>query len=232
MNCETANELAAAYVLGALEPAEARAFEEHIDGCARHDADIAAHQRVARGLAQAVEPVAPPAGLRGRILTAAELERPTTRRKDDPIAFPASRAQRNGPRFSISWAFAAAFGVIALGLAIWNVTLLGDDEQDPGGAEQYVFTGTGGAGEVTRVPGSSIVVVELRGLENLAADQDYQVWAIAGGEPQSLGLLRVQDGAAILAGEAQGSIEAVAITIEPAGGSPSPTSDPILTAPL
>lgn len=232
MNCETANELAAAYVLGALDPAEARAFEEHIAGCGRHDADLAAHRRVAGGLARTVEPIAPPAGLRGRLLAAAEAERPTLRHQADPIEFPVERAQRRAPRFSISWAVAAAFGIIALGLAIWNVTLLGDDEPSTDGPQQYAFSGTGGSGEVTRVPGSSIVVVELRDLQNLAADQDYQVWAIAGGEPQSLGLLRVQDGAAILAGEAAGSIEAVAVTIEPAGGSPLPTSDPILTAPL
>ena len=110
--------------------------------------------------------------------------------------------------------------------------ILGDDEPAPDGPQQYVFSGVGGAGEVIRVPGSSIVVVELRDLQNLDADQDYQVWAIAGGEPQSLGLLRVQDGTAILAGETTGSIEAVAVTIEPAGGSPLPTSEPILTAPL
>jgi len=232
MNCETASELAAAYALGALEPAEARAFEEHVTGCPRHDEELAAHRRVTGGLARAADPIAPPAGLRGRILAAAEAERPAPTRTRAPIEFPVERARERGPRFSISWAVAAAFGVIALGLAVWNVSLRSDDDGGPEGPTEYAFAGTGGAGEVIRVPGSNLVVVELRDLQNLAADQDYQVWAIAGGEPQSLGVLRVQDGTAILAGEATGSIEAVAVTIEPAGGSPLPTSDPILTAPL
>jgi anti-sigma-K factor RskA len=232
MNCETASELAAAYALGALEPAAARAFEEHLAGCARHDEELAAHRRVTAGLARAADPIAPPSGLRDRLLAAAEAERPPAQRPSRPIEFPVERARERGPRFSISWAVAAAFGVIALGLAVWNVSLLSDDDAGPVGPTEYAFAGTGGAGEVTRVPGSNLVVVELRDLQNLAADQDYQVWAIAGGEPQSLGVLRVQDGVAILAGEATGSIEAVAVTIEPAGGSPLPTSDPILTAPL
>ncbi len=232
MNCETASELAAAYALGALEPAEARAFEEHVAECSRHDAEMSAHRRVIGGLAHSGEAVTPRAGLRNRILAAAEAERPTAAGRGEPIEFPVERARERRPRFSISWAVAAAFGVLALGLAVWNVTLLGDDEPAPDGPQQYAFSGAGGAGEVIRLPGSNIVVVELRDLQNLDADQDYQVWAIAGGEPQSLGLLRVQDGTAILAGEATGSIEAVAVTIEPAGGSPLPTSEPILTAPL
>jgi anti-sigma-K factor RskA len=229
MNCETASELAAAYALGALTEAEARDFEAHIGTCARHEGELAGHRRVTAALARTVDPMTPPASLRNRILAGAATGE---RDASAPIRFPAERAAKGERRFSIAWAIAAAFGLLALGLAVWNVTLLGDDEPGPSGTERFVFSGTGGSGAVTRVPGASFIIVELDGLANLPANQDYQVWAIAGGQPRSLGLLAVDGGRAILAGPGASDIEVVAVTIEPAGGSPQPTSEPILSAAL
>ncbi|MCA9837394.1 MAG: anti-sigma factor [Trueperaceae bacterium] len=65
--------------------------------------------------------------------------------------------------------------------------------------------------------------------EDPPAGQVYQAWEIADGTPISLGISssRVFDIA-----EPLGSDSIFGITIEPAGGSPQPTSNPILAVPL
>jgi anti-sigma-K factor RskA len=59
---------AAAYVLGALEPAERAAFEEHLAGCAECAADVRELRVGAATVPHAVPQVSPPAALRARIL--------------------------------------------------------------------------------------------------------------------------------------------------------------------
>lgn len=59
---------AAAYALGALEPAEHAAFEAHLATCAECAADVREMRRAARALPHTVPQVSPPASLRARIL--------------------------------------------------------------------------------------------------------------------------------------------------------------------
>jgi anti-sigma-K factor RskA len=65
----------------------------------------------------------------------------------------------------------------------------------------------------------------IHGLEPLPADQTYQAWFISGDQPRSAGLLRVgDDGLAIAEGlRPGGSVDAIGVTLEKAGGSASPT---------
>ena len=60
--------LAAAYVLGALEPEERRAFEAHVAGCATCAEDVRSLQQVADGLAHSVPQHTPRPDLRARVL--------------------------------------------------------------------------------------------------------------------------------------------------------------------
>ena len=62
--------LAPAYVLGALEPDERRAFETHLAGCDVCASDVRSLGRVTAGLAQSVPQVTPRAALRDRVLIA------------------------------------------------------------------------------------------------------------------------------------------------------------------
>jgi anti-sigma-K factor RskA len=69
-------------------------------------------------------------------------------------------------------------------------------------------------------------------MEQLGDDRTYQLWAIDGGAPQSIGLMEpADDGSATVTVpfDADASSQ-LAITIEPAGGSPAPTTDPVMTA--
>jgi len=62
--------LAPAYVLGALEPDERRAFESHLAECERCVSEVRSLSRVTAGLDQAVPQVTPRAALRDRVLLA------------------------------------------------------------------------------------------------------------------------------------------------------------------
>ena len=62
--------LAPAYVLGALEPDERRAFESHLAECDRCTSEVRSFGRVTAGLDQTVPQVTPRAALRDRVLLA------------------------------------------------------------------------------------------------------------------------------------------------------------------
>jgi len=62
--------LAPAYVLGALEPGERRAFESHLAQCEICASEVRSLGRVTAGLAQSVPQVTPRAALRDRVLLA------------------------------------------------------------------------------------------------------------------------------------------------------------------
>ena len=61
------------------------------------------------------------------------------------------------------------------------------------------------------------------------AGQVYQAWEIVGGTPQSLG---VWPGRVLEVGRALGAESVFGVSVEPPGGSPQPTSTPIVVVPL
>ncbi|PRI11001.1 anti-sigma factor [Leucobacter massiliensis] len=74
-------------------------------------------------------------------------------------------------------------------------------------------------------------VLTVEDLPGLADDRDYEAWIVRDGEPISLGVMRPEEGGggAMLAEGFQPG-DALALTVEERGGSPSglPTSDPVL----
>ena len=73
-------------------------------------------------------------------------------------------------------------------------------------------------------PGSQAVLVASAGLEALPEGLQYQLWAIIDGQPVDAGLLSGLDSWQEMKNIGPGA-QAFAITIEPAGGSASPTLD-------
>lgn len=91
-----------------------------------------------------------------------------------------------------------------------------------------------GGGEITLVSSAeqarSAVVVE--GLPELGADQTYELWYIddAGAAPAGTFDVRGEETWRILDGEFSPGV-VVGVTVEPAGGSPQPTTEPIVAIP-
>ena len=74
LSCDEVRELAASFVLGALDADEADAVRAHLASCADAHAEMAELGSVLPVLAESVPVVEPPAALKGRILAAAAAE--------------------------------------------------------------------------------------------------------------------------------------------------------------
>jgi anti-sigma-K factor RskA len=120
----------------------------------------------------------------------------------------------------------------ALAVALLVVVLTNDGGSNEPGASVITLTGEGEARAVVHVLEDGIITIEAAGLQALSADETYQVWAVTDEGPASLGLLgSAPDGEALGAMRGElGGVEALAVTIEPAGGSAQPTSAPVLEA--
>ncbi len=230
MNCEQVNEAAGAYALATLPPEEMREVEAHLRECNLHT-EIASLRVTASLLAFAAEEREPPTMLRSRIMTAIAAQDLQTA-PPAPIPLPERRTRRI-PR---AYALAAAFAIFAFGLLIWNVALLRDDDSpsqiavpQPTAVTRQVNTGAA-AGTLLRYLGDEhVAILEVAGLEQLAPNRVYQVWTLSGPAVTGVGLFTVGD-----AGTARMAFssplqpgDTVAVTEEPAGGSPAPTSQPI-----
>lgn len=119
MNCEQVELLLPAYALGALEPAEREAVEDHLDGCPYCTPLAREALEVAAALATASPAATPPPGLRARIIEAASVQARSA--EPPPVAAqrPAQAAWQSRP----SWT-APAFALAAsLVLALVGVLL-------------------------------------------------------------------------------------------------------------
>lgn len=109
-------ELCAGYVVGALDPADARELEAHLaEGCALCEAEI---ERLGHGawlLAASSNPRRAPASLRGRVVGAVrnEIREQAARRGTRPDEGTIVRLPRRS-LFGPAWAWAAAAAVIAV----------------------------------------------------------------------------------------------------------------------
>jgi hypothetical protein len=105
------------------------------------------------------------------------------------------------------------------------------------GAEVAVLRGSGpasGAAGIAVLDTAAHSHIVIVGLPPAPAGHTYQAWHIAGGVPQSAGLLTVdEDGYAVLADvPAEPGVEVVALTLEVAGGVDAPTAEPIVVGAL
>jgi anti-sigma-K factor RskA len=212
MDAESLHELTAAYALDALDPDEREAFEEHLAGCERCRAEVAALGVTATGLAFAAPAASPPPELRSRILEAARAERPNVA----PLP-----ARRVTPVRVV--AVAAAFAAITL--AVWDVLLHDQLSQANHQALRRVPV-SGASGSLVVASGGSAVLVLYR-VGPAPAGRTYEAWVVRGASALPAGLFRGGSGATfvpIARTVPRGAV--VAVTVEPAGGSARPTSKP------
>jgi anti-sigma-K factor RskA len=160
MEREGIHDLAAAYVLGALDDEERRAFDEHLPACEQCQEEVEALGEVAAALAYAPEGPAPPEALRGRIIEAAGAERA----KVVPLA-----RYRRRPVFL---AAAAAAACLAIGLGLWATI---GTSNGPGHGQTVALQGHVGT---LSVRGSGEATMDVKNLDPPPAGAFYQVWVI------------------------------------------------------
>ncbi len=262
LDCDELEELAGALALGAALPQEVAAAQAHLDGCPRSHTDVYELATVARLLAEAPEPVEPPARLRARILATA---REDTAPQDAPsgIRYPVSGgggpvpgtarapapARSSLPRRPVFFLLAAAAALAALALGLWNLQLRGelDQRQERLAAQQRfidAFAGGGRSVAFAPAPGQEAlhgaVVRRAQGpalavftaLPRPAGSDVYQLWAIRGSTPQDLGVF-VPDARGHHIATLPDLTGVDAVAVTlERERVPAPTTAPILTAPL
>jgi anti-sigma-K factor RskA len=200
-----AHEEAAAFALDALDQDGAETFRRHLATCPDCEAALEQLRFAAAALAFAVEPPAPGSGLRRRVLDMGAQVIPLPRRRRRRFLAPAMAA-------------AAAVAVVAAAVRPWETS-------DPHvGFRRYEASGAKGILLVSR---SGEAVLVSRSLPPLAAGTVYELWVIAGNRAAPAGLFR-RPPATLNRRVRRGA--AVAISVEPAGGSSRPTGPLVLRA--
>lgn len=250
------DDLAAAYALDALSPAERARFEAEATPEAR--AEAARLADTATLLSSDV--AAPPPGLRASVLDA--ISREPQLPAEAPAEMPAAVAPApwdepmsvEPPRASVGtgaaerrararWRPLRTIGAIAAGSALLlggvalGSQLGGDSRNEALGA--VVSAADAERGEVALPDGSTATVVWsaergqsvilFDGLSAAPEGSTYQAWYIGADGPQSAGTFDASgDATAFLLDGALTAGAAVGVTVEPDGGSDAPTTDPIL----
>jgi anti-sigma-K factor RskA len=231
LRCQEADELLPAYAADALERADQLDVASHLAECRRHDGALQALRQSFADLAAGVAPMDPPPNLKTSLLDAFDREVSGTAAPAGP-ATPVVRpvtARRSLPAAAwFGYAMAAALLAVAIGLGAWGAS------RGDGDGDIVVLAATSDAAgtlQLTYLPAHGLGVIEVD-LEDLDAEHDYQAWRLdENGNAISLGVLPTTHGRVALDGDLTGAT-LVALSIEPAGGSPSPTSNPLLVTAL
>ncbi|MFF8965416.1 anti-sigma factor domain-containing protein [Streptomyces globisporus] len=234
--------LTGAYALHALPESEQRAFERHLEDCEACSQEVRELSATAARLGLAVaEPS--PRELRERVLreiTTVRQEAPAHGRRERTSG--RGRTGRwSGYALAACIAAAAAFG----GVAVWQNQVAQDARQEANQAERQneqlaqvlsapdakTSSGelTGGArGTVVVSLSQNRAVFLASGMAPPPSGKVYQLWYNDEGTMRSAGLMdpKTGDDAVLLDGPVD-QASGMGITVEPAGGSARPTSDPV-----
>jgi len=231
-------ELKDAYVLGAIAEEERRQFEEFLAIHPERQAEVEELGAVAGLLALSPQEQEPPPQLRSRIMDAVRAE------AVHPRASHRSRLAWLRELLSVRNLALGAAALLVIGLFSWSMLLRGE-VQDLQGRVQSLqsqpqepqMVKLGGAGteqgaqaELVTLEGDLAVLV-VENMPPVPEDKTYQIWVIEGDVPKPSGLFEPnQDSVAAVVEHPLEGGDVVAVTVEPEGGSPKPTSEPMLAA--
>jgi anti-sigma-K factor RskA len=226
---------AGAYLLGALDEVETKAFERHLVTCARCLEDVDRLRAAADALPRSVTPLAPPPTLKRSLMEVVQREareaagrpRRASVRELFTVLLPGGLRVRPGLALGVAAmvlavGIAAGFGVarIAGGGEARTVSASVDHRRVPFASARLVMPDRGRDGGILR----------LHGLPNLPSNRVYQVWVQEDHEiipGPVFGVRQDGSGAAAVPEELDGA-DAVMVTREPRGGARAPSEKPIL----
>jgi anti-sigma-K factor RskA len=250
--------LAGAYALDALTGADRTRFERHLARCEQCAAEISGLREVTARLAAAAA-AEPPPGLTERALAAAANTRQLPPLTPAPAPRWATRhagaARQAGLRAlpprawmrRLAPALAAAAVILAGTLGLATRSALHQVQQDQARShliaavltahDATMITGrvtTGGTATVVMSGREHALVFAADGLHRLPSSRCYELWLMAPGDDRPAAMVpeprQGMTGPVLASGLKPG--DHLALTIEPAGGSPRPTSPVILQVAL
>jgi anti-sigma-K factor RskA len=233
--------LAGAYAMDAVTPADRARFEQHLAGCESCRQEVGGLREATARLAAAVA-VQPPPEMRTAALQAVARTRPLPPAVPGSARWPGGTARRRWPpRLALALAGGLAAAAIALGMAWGGAQDRLDQAQQHSTAIAAVLNAsdatmltaqisTGGTATVVLSHRDHCLVFTAAGLRVLPAAESYELWLVGPAGPRAAGMLPgARSGPAgpmVVSGLAAG--DRVGLTVEPGGGSPRPTSAPIL----
>ena len=254
---DSMRDLAPAYAIGALSPEEARAFEAALAGSPELQRDVAEYRELGALLAVGAEQ-APPAGLKARLLEQVRAGQPLPFRPGPAgqrSSIQTATRRSLLPMLSLGFAAAAilaaglGFQVMSLGntLRARDSTLAERESRlrereatldallQPG-VSLTTLTATGQTPPVVQVYWDRIrhtAILHTLRLPPAPAGRTYQLWLLPkAGKPIPSRLFNTEAAGRQLVTDipvpADQNVAGFALTLEPAGGSPQPTSTPIV----
>ncbi|GAB3137119.1 anti-sigma factor domain-containing protein [Microbispora hainanensis] len=249
--------LAGAYALDAIDDdLDRRRFEEHLAVCEECAQEVAGLAEAAARLGQAVA-VEPPPGMRAAVMAEIGRVRqlPPAVAAPGPAPRPApirgrrrdtTARTRRWPRVAAGLAAVGVAASLVLGVIAVRTqdelerlragdrqvaaVLAAPDARTASGSVSGTGAGRGATGTVVVSPSQGRLVFVSSGLSTLPPSRTYQLWRIAPDGVESAGLLRPDGSGHVppVIVDARGGVEKVGVTVEPAGGSRQPTTQPIL----
>jgi anti-sigma-K factor RskA len=249
--------LAGAYAMDAISAADRARFERHLAGCEECAREIASLREATAALGTAAaEPL--PAGLKERVMAAAAV----TRQQPPADEAQAGAAHHEGARagtwlrslarpgrLTLAAGAAAAAAVLALAVVfgVANGNMQQQLNQAQASSQQIAVVLTahdavmttgavtgGGTATIVMSHARHALVFTAEGLHALPASRGYELWLIGPAGTRPVGMLPAgrhgMTGPVIAAGLRQG--DHLALTAEPAGGSPHPTTPMMLDVAL
>ena len=225
--------LIAAHVLDGLDEEERNGLlcelARHGAGCDECSRLVREYSEVAGSIAMTVDPVALSPGAEDRLLQAA--------REEQIVPLTSETANRGGRRWAVWIAVAAAMAVIG--------GVIGYSASPNGASTQARFLSF-----ISR-PGSRVVAFPVKGRQQLAVvlrqgepggwvigsnfpepprDRVYELWfrPEGGARMEPAGTFSPDNGTVLASARLHPDVIALAVSVEPRGGSPQPTSEPIL----
>ena len=241
--------LSGAYALDALPDDERAYFEQHLAECETCRSDVAELQETAALLAGGVAQPPPP-GLRDKVLAAVDVTRQLPPEAPEAPVVVDMASRRPWLRSRILAPLAACLSVAVIALSATVVVLnqrldaAATVDSDAttmasvlGAADLQTAElelGAATPGRFLYSPSLDQGVLVAHGLADPGAHETYELWLIHDGTPVPAGVFRPDaSGAAVadISGIVRGA-ELVAVTIEPAGGSETPTGAVLASAEL
>lgn len=227
--------LTGAYAVEALPEDERLRFEAHLDECAACGQEVRELRAAAARLGAAAAET-PPLGLKARVL--AQI---ATVRQLPPLSARAGRHVHPGSGWRTPLGIAAS-ALLAISLGLGGLALAQQRRieslsaqsqridrvvEDPSRVTRSASATGGGTGTVVAAGGQALFVAA--GLPTPPAGRAYQLWVIRNTEPpRSAGVLSADNGSvSALVRDVRGA-DVVGLTVEPAGGSTAPTTQPVL----
>nr|WP_062331060.1 anti-sigma factor [Herbidospora sakaeratensis] len=233
---EEIHTLSGAYALNALPLRELGEFEGHLSRCETCSIEVRGLRETAARLGAAVAE-APPRALKSRVMAQiAEVRQEPPQIEEEPAAEVVVPLRRGKGRWALALAAVSAAAAVSIGVVAVNEIRSRDASIEQ--TQSLLAAPDAVVRKVEMVGGGSATVVASESrrkvmftseLPALDPSRTYQLWTIGGERIRSAGLV---DGGGIRTAtvELPAGTDHFGVTVEPAGGSQQPTTEPVMLA--